>query len=140
MLGKAELKLDDGDIIPLQFGMWSKARFFELFKDLEKPTIPDKDATPDELLRFELINGRFAIMVAAMIIASGAENARVNSGNMTPVQLHEAMNWIDLAGGIKSKQVQDAIGINDFFSLGEQKEATPPKKQKSAGRKSKGSQ
>jgi len=141
MLAKSELKLENGEVISLQFGMWSKAKFFELFKDLEKPTMPDKGATSDEKLRYELIQGRFAIMVAAMIICAGAENARVNSGDMRPVQLHEAMNWIDLAGGIKSEQVKDAISINDFFSdMGELTEATPPKKRKSAGGKSKTSQ
>jgi len=148
MLAKAEIKLEDGQIIPLQFGMWSKARFFEMFKNVPKPSntpIPEDEngnlladpLTPDQRLRETLENGYFAIMVAAIIIAAGAENARVNSGDMTPVQLHEAMNWIDLAGGVESDQVKNAISINDFFSLGEQREVTPPKKQKSAGRKSK---
>lgn len=152
MLAKAELKLETGEVIPLQFGMWSKAKFFEMFKDMEKPgntPIPmDEDGnvigpdplTPDQRLRETLENGRFAIMVAAMVIACGAENARVNEGNMQPVQLHQAMNWIDLAGGIKSEQVKNAISINDFFSeSGEAMVEIPPKK-RSPGRKSKVSQ
>jgi len=130
MIPKFDLKLDNGKVIPLAFGMWAKRRFFEVAKAADDPQIDE---------------GTLSLVIMAGVIIGGHENHLLNTdqieidekGEPKRIPIHVGMKWIDLAGGEHSDQIKACFAKWQFFGadLGEAKVATPPKKRKSAGKK-----
>lgn len=135
MIPKFDLKLENGKVIPLEFGMWAKRRFFEVVKSADNPSIDE---------------GTLSLVIMAGVIVGGHENHLLNTdqidfvlnpvtNEMEPkrIPIHEGMKWIDLAGGEHSEEVKKCFATWEFFGadLGEVKVETPPKKRKSPGKK-----
>lgn len=131
MIPTFDLKLENGKVIPLAFGMWAKKRFFEVAKAADDPQIDE---------------GTLSLAIMAGVIIGGHENHLLNTdkiefdenGEPKKIPIHEGMKWIDLAGGEHSDQVKQCFAKWQFFGadLGKLMEATPPKKQrKSPGKK-----
>lgn len=165
MLAKSELKLETGEVIPLQFGMRSQRRFTGLYASAES-RIMNMSGTDEQ----KLVELNFCIIAIALL--AGYENDKINNGcfetleqeftedymkekypdlDRSSLEYKEisderlfmvASRWVDLAGGADGDQVTKAIQTWNFFRGGEvMVEKTPPKKQrKSAGTKSKASQ
>ena len=166
MLAKAELKLETGETIHLQFGMAAHRRFTRLFAPVEDRL--NKMVGSEEQKIAEL-----NLCIIIITLLAGYECFKVNNGDFETLEqefcekyLSEkypnlksddpeykrksderlfmvASRWVDLSGGVDGEQVVKAIQTWNFFK-GEQKEETPPKKQtpkkRSVGTKSKVSQ